>query len=50
MSYGYQFSEDDDNMSATTILGNTTIIYHGAENMEYLSEQQNPEGKILCND
>ena len=49
ISYGDQFSEDYDDNMPTTTSGNTTIIYDAAQYMESCLEQENPEGKILCN-
>ena len=36
-------------MSATTMSGDTTIIYNPAHYMDSCFEQQNAEGKILFN-
>ena len=49
ISYGDQFSEDDDENIPTTTSGYTTIIYDPAQYKESCLEQENPEGKILCN-
>ena len=48
VSYGDDFSEDDDNLSATTMSGDTTIIYNPVHYMDSCFEE-NPEGKILFN-